>query len=251
MKQDKDNSILFDSIGKRISKVFLMNFKENVKGVDIYNTLYGNDKKQDSSKGTKISDLRNGRNISLFDLMQISQRFNVSLDWLVYGNIPTDPPVQTVYKALTAISEFANLNISVIPMTQENNNEVFRTPYKMNIEITPKFYEQYNDDWRYVSPEYEPREWDYYMDIENYKLAWLLHDWHSLRKTSMPSNEKQIAYDNLLGRINGLHNNPACLAGINSRQTCNFPTLCNLPDMDRENNIFLPLSDYTPPKYAF
>ena len=65
---------------------------------------------------------------------------------------------------------------------------------------------------------------------------------------SLPNNEKEIFYGNLLDKINALR---VRLWGPLGNQELYFSRLCNVQDMNRESNNFLPLSDYTPPKSAF
>ena len=168
----------YKEIGNRINTL-LSSQDEGLTNIDIYNKIFGDDKKSDSAKKNKISDLRAGRKISIDDLMLISSFFDVSLDWLVYGKEHQEKvdAVKTTYKALTAISEFAQIEIDVQPMTKESNCTAIYTPYKINIGIMPKIYEQHDECWEYpgyVPTEYD-REWYYYMDIDNYKLAWLLY----------------------------------------------------------------------------
>ena len=228
-KQGRKSNETYSEIGERIKKVLSLNFKDNTLDVDIYNALFGNDKLLESSKRTKISDLRAGRGINLNILMLISEKFGVSLDWLVYGNGEKVDAVKTTYKALTAISEFARVEISVQSMTKKYDDGSFHTPYKMKIELTPKIYEEYNKNYEYdcMVEEWEPHEWYYYMDIENYCLAWFLYDWYSIHKTSMNSKNKNIEYANLLDRINKQKIHDLYQCGTNA-------PLCRTLDMDRE-----------------
>lgn len=173
-------------------------------------------------------------------LMKISQRFNVSLDWLVYGNNRNGEKVDAVkatYKALTAISEFARVDISIKPMTKENNNGYFYTPYKMNIEITPKIYKR-----KRTPPGYYPHEWDYYMDSESYKLARFLYNWHGIYKAPISYDNKRNEYDNLLHIACSFHATPK-LAGIPEKGLSHFdfPRLCNIPSIDEENEKIISL----------
>lgn len=105
MKQERENKASFDSIGERINQLLSLKFSDGVTNVDIYNALYGNDKKQDSSKKNTISDLRAGRGINLNILMLISQKFGVSLDWLVYGKESSNKPLEekTTHELIRAI----------------------------------------------------------------------------------------------------------------------------------------------------
>ena len=242
-KQGRKSNETYSEIGERIKKVLSLNFKDNTLDVDIYNALFGNDELLESSKRTKISDLRAGRGINLNILMLISEKFGVSLDWLVYGNGEKVNAVQATYKALTAISEFARVDISVQPMTKEKNDGYFYTPYKMNIEITPKIYKKYNEDYEYTPPEYDPCEWYYYMDIENYKLARFLYNWYGIYKAPISYDNKRNEYDNLLHRVYNFHVTSSCLAGTSKKRICHFafPKLCNIPSMDGTNEEIISL----------
>ena len=246
-KQTETEKRLFQDIGKRISQLF-EKYDPSASNYDLYKIIYGEEPTTKDNGKNKISALRNGRNITLPVLMAISNRYHVSIDWLVYGNTSTDSPAQTTRKALTAISKFAQIEVNVQPMVKEYNSKFActRTPYRMNIEITPKIYEEYNENYECDCIEgiYEPCEWNYYMDIENYSLAWFLHDWYSIFKSPITDNNKNIEYDNLLDKIDKHKKSILYWCGINA-------PLCHVPNMDREKNSFLSLSDYTPPKIAF
>lgn len=93
-KQGRKSNETYSEIGERIKKVLSLNFKDNTLDVDIYNALFGDKELLESSKRTKISDLRAGRGINLNILMLISEKFGVSLDWLVYGKESNNKPLE-------------------------------------------------------------------------------------------------------------------------------------------------------------
>ena len=107
----------YKEIGNRINTL-LSPQDEGLTNIDIYNKIFGDDKKSDSAKKNKISDLRAGRKISIDDLMLISSFFDVSLDWLVYGKKndskpleekPTSELIQAIIKRIMDFDEKKNI----------------------------------------------------------------------------------------------------------------------------------------------
>lgn len=141
MGQTREDNNLFDSVGERINKVLSRNFSDGTVNVDIYDALYGNDKKQDSSKKNKISELRHGRNVQLNDLILISKRFGVSLDWLVWGEVPPtrkDEPftqeMESIFCAIQKLETIGSIAFSTKRFPSKFWND---SPREITIKISP------------------------------------------------------------------------------------------------------------------
>ena len=110
-KQTEAERQLFQSIGKRISQLF-EKYDPAASNYDLYRIIYGEEPTTKDNGKNKISALRNGRNITLPVLMAISNRYHVSIDWLVHGHDIKSQgcTVRDVCNAIAAMSDAVDLN---------------------------------------------------------------------------------------------------------------------------------------------
>lgn len=156
-------------------------------------------------------------------LMKISQRFNVSLDWLVYGNNDNGEKMDTVqaaYNSLTALSEVSRINIKADPMVELPIEDPFLfAPYKINIEIVPKVYTKLNE-WRDMM---------YYMSIDYYKFAWFARDWYGIYKTSLEPTDKIVSFDKLFHKVSNYQYSGAFYGTVTPKDCMILSTMCDIP----------------------
>lgn len=162
-------------------------------------------------------------------LMKISQRFNVSLDWLVYGDNDNGEKMDTVqatYNALTALSEVSRIKIKSEPMAElPKENQYFYEPYKINIEITPKVYTKM-DEWDEVR---------HYMSIEYYKFAWFIRDWYGIYKASISPTNKKITFDDLFHKVCNYQYYGAHFGIDTKKDRQILSTMCDIPYIELDN----------------
>ncbi len=124
-KKEIENKEIHDSFGERF-KALLSSFKrDDLTNVDIYNKIYGNKNIDDSSKKNKISNLRNGKTVTLDDLIAISRAFDISLDRLVFGKEKTPARDTKGNKKNTPSEEDAYVHSLRLKKIRENKQAVF------------------------------------------------------------------------------------------------------------------------------